>query len=67
MLYSSSLDPYIGEISLKSDRVILIEEHHKGYFVKDISLNPEIKQNQLFIPFLPEDQKTLEEFLWEGT
>ncbi len=66
LLYSSSLDPYIGEISLKSDRVILIEGHRRGYFVKDIFLNPEIKQNQLFIPFLPENQKTLEEFSWEG-
>jgi len=66
LLYSPHSDPFLSEISLKADRIVVIEEHRRGYFVKDISLNPEREENLFFIPFLPENQKTLEEFSWGG-
>ncbi len=66
LLYSPSFDLFLNEMLQKADRIVVIEEHRRGYFVKDISLNPERKENLLFIPFLPENQKTLGEFSWEG-
>ena len=65
LLYSPFPDSFLSEISLKADRIILVEEHSRGYLVKDLLLNPERREDLIFIPFLPENQKTLEEFSWE--